>query len=186
MAGGREFDRGKFKELVILLAERSANDPRMSRVKLNKLLYRADFEAYRRLGHSITGATYVRGEHGPMAGELPLLEEELGRAGYLDWRTDKAGPHPRKIPIALEKADETQFTDDELQIVADALRDLKDLGGRGAREWSHKHSAGWNLVEDEAPIPYSTTFISTDPIPEGDIERARQLALERNWADIRP
>jgi uncharacterized phage-associated protein len=186
VAGRTEFNPAKFKELVLLLAERSVDDPLMSRVKLNKLLYYADFESYRRRGRSITGATYVKGEFGPMAAELPGAEKELGRAGYLTWRTDETGPHPRKIPVALEKADETQFIEEELGLVSDALMDLKDLGGAGARDWSHNNSAGWNLVEDEAPIPYSTTFISTDPIPKEDIERARELALERTWADIRP
>ncbi len=186
MAGRTEFDNGKFKELVLLFAERSSTDPLMSRVKLNKLLYYADFEAYRRRGRSITGATYVKGEHGPMASELPRAEEELGRAGYLSWRSEEAGPYTQKLPVALEGADKTQFTDEELGFVADALRELKDVGGRGAREWSHKNSAGWNLVDDEAAIPYETSFISTDSIPAEDIERARALGIERGWAKIRP
>src|SRR6059036_264940 len=100
MAGRTEFNSGKFKELVLLLAKRSDDDPRMSRVKLNKLLYLADFEAFRRLGKSITGATYIRGEHGPMAAELPGAEQELGRSGYLTWRTEPAGPYEQKIPVA--------------------------------------------------------------------------------------
>jgi Protein of unknown function (DUF4065) len=186
MAGRVEFSSGKFKELVLLFTDRSADDPLMSRVKLNKLLYYADFEAYRRLGHAITGATYVKGEFGPMAAELPLAEEELGRAGYLTWRIDESGSHVRKIPVAREKPDEGQFAGEELDIVAEALFELKELGGAGARDWSHKNSAGWNLVEDEAPIPYSTAFISTEQIPSEDIDRARQLGLERNWAEIRP
>ena len=36
-------------------------------VKLNKLLYRADFEAFRLLGHPITGETYEKQEFGPVA-----------------------------------------------------------------------------------------------------------------------
>lgn len=186
MAGGAEFNNGKFKELVLLLADRSATDPRMSRVKLNKLLYYADFEAYRRLGRSITGAIYVKGEHGPMASELPRAEEELGRAGYLDWRTVHVGPYAQKIPVALEKPDESQFSVDELSIIVEALELLLPLGGRRAREWSHEHSAGWNIAEDEAPISYDTAFISTDLIPPDDIERAHKLAVERNWSAIRP
>jgi uncharacterized phage-associated protein len=185
MAGGIEFDSGKFKELVLLFAERSTEDPLMSRVKLNKLLYYADFESYRRRGRSITGATYIKGEFGPMAAELPRAEEELGRAGYLGWESDEDETHPRKIPIALEKADRSQFDGDDLVYVADALAELRELGGAGARDWSHQNSAGWNLVDDEAAIPYATTFISTEEIPDEDVERARKLALERNWADIR-
>src|SRR5436190_18592845 len=117
MAGNREFDSGRFKELVLYLTERSSEeiDPRMSRVKLNKLLYRSDFEAFRLLGRSITGATYIRGEFGPMAAELPQAEERLGERGYLSWRTKEAGPYSQKIPVAHGGADEAQFSEEELQ-----------------------------------------------------------------------
>ena len=114
MAGGREFDSGKFNELVLLLVNLSAEDPRMSRVKLNKLLYRSDFEAFRLLGQSVTGAAYVHGEHGPMAAELPFAEERLGERGYLSYQIKQAGPRPQKMPVAHEGADETQFSDGTL------------------------------------------------------------------------
>jgi len=71
LAGEREFNPAKFKELILMLAERSASDSRMSRVKLNKLLYLVDFESYRLLGRSMAGATYIKGKHGPMAAQLP-------------------------------------------------------------------------------------------------------------------
>jgi hypothetical protein len=182
VAGGTEFNSGKFSELVLLLVERSASDPRMSRVKFNKLLYYADFEAYRRLGSPMTGATYVKGEHGPMAAELPRAELELGRRGYLSWRREPAGPHTQKIPVANEGADEQQFSQDELAIISEALSQLLPLGGKGAREWSHEESVGWNVAEEEGePIPYHTAFISPDPIPDEDKERAKEYVRERGW-----
>jgi uncharacterized phage-associated protein len=186
MAGGIEFDNGKFKELVLLLAERSKEDRRMSRVKLNKLLYRADFEAFRILGHSITGATYVKGEHGPMAKELPGAEHELERRGYLKWRIEQAGPHEQKIPVANEPADADQFPPDELLIIDAALSELAAYGGKGAREWSHKESVGWNEVKDDQEIPYHSAMFSMDPIPDEDIDLARALAIKRNWSEVEP
>lgn len=186
MAGRAEFNSGKFGELVLLLAERSSDDPRMSRVKLNKLLYRADFEAFRVLGHSITGATYVRGEHGPMAAELPSAEKRLRERGSLVWRTEQAGPYQQKVPVAQKGADRAQFTDDELQVIEAALAELAPHGGKGASEWSHEQSAGWNLVRDNQPIPYETAFISTETPDDSLFRRAKRLAQERGWAKVRP
>lgn len=175
MAGGIEFSGGKFKELVLLLADRSSGDPRMSRVKLNKLLYRADFEAYRQLGRSITGATYIKGEHGPMASELPLAEHELGARGLLNWKGVPAGPHTQKIPVATEPADPTQFSDEELEVISQALRELLPLGGKGAKEWSHETSAGWQAAEPNQEIPYETARISTERPPEKIFRYFRKL-----------
>jgi uncharacterized phage-associated protein len=177
MAGGTEFDGGKFKELVLLLAQRSKDDPRMSRVKLNKLLYLADFEAFRLLGRSITGARYIKGEHGPMAAELPGAENELGRSGYLSWRREEAGPHTQKIPVATEPVDESQFSQAELKIIDTALAQLAGHGGRAVREWSHEESAGWRLAKDNEEIPYETTIIVSKPAPEKTLARLRARVL---------
>lgn len=182
MAGGREFDRSRFKELVLLLVDRSEGDPRKSRVKLNKLLYYSDFEAFRLLGRSITGARYVKGEHGPMAAELPIAEEELGRSGYLEWRLEPAGPYEQKVPVAKEPADTARFSEAELKIIDAALAELALHGGKGAREWSHEQSAGWNVAREYGDdIDYGSTFISTAPIPEADLARARQFVREEGW-----
>jgi len=62
---------------VLYLSQRSADDPGFGMVKLNKLLYRADFEAYRLLGHSITGAVYEKQDFGPVARPLPIALDEL-------------------------------------------------------------------------------------------------------------
>jgi Protein of unknown function (DUF4065) len=181
VAGGRDFDPAKFNELVLLLVNLSVDDPRLSRVKLNKLLYRSDFEAFRLLGHSITGATYVHGEHGPMAAELPFAEERLGERGYLSYRTEQAGPYPQKMPVAHEGADETQFSDDELAIAKVAVEELRDYGGKAASDWSHEESAGWRLTNDDETIPYDTAIIASEPAPDKTLERLRQRVISGNW-----
>lgn len=174
MAGRREFDPVKFKELVLLLAARSEDDPRMSRVKLNKLLYRSDFEAFRLLGRSITGARYVRGEFGPMAAELPAAEKELGRRGLLTWRRERTGTNEQKIPVATEGADETQFSKEELAIIARSLDELREYGGKGASDWSHEESAGWRLKPNGAEITYESGLIDTRPLAPERLEALRE------------
>lgn len=179
VSGGIEFDGGKFKELVLLLAARSTpeTDPLMSRVKLNKLLYRIDFEAFRLLGRSVTGETYIKGEHGPMASRLPLMEDELGRRGYLGWGQDKRGDNTRKFPLALVASDESVFSARELGIIDSAIEELRAHGGRGAREWSHEQSVGWRLSTMMAEIPYEVDVIASERGPEKTVGRLRERVL---------
>jgi hypothetical protein len=174
MAGRTDFNPGRFNELVLVFADRSKDDPRISRVKLNKLLYRADFEAFRLLGRSITGATYVRGEFGPMAAELPGAEKELGRRGLLAWRREAAGTNKQKIPIAVEGADETQFSEQELEIITRTLAELAEHGGKGASDWSHEESAGWRLKPDGAEITYESGLIDNRPLDPDRLEALRE------------
>lgn len=183
MAGEREFNPGKFNELVLLIVELSADDQRMSRVKLNKLLYRADSEAFRVLGQSISGATYIHGEFGPMAAELPFAEERLGERGYLSYRTDESGPYPRKVPQIREGegGDRRQFSDPELEIVQRAIAELSGLGGKAASDWAHEEWAGWRLTADDEVIPYETVVIASAPAPPKTVERLRQRVLTNDW-----
>ncbi|TML66356.1 MAG: DUF4065 domain-containing protein, partial [Actinobacteria bacterium] len=150
MAGRREFDGAKFKELVLLLAEESAarGDEGFGIVKLNKLLYRADFEAFRLLGQSITGATYERQDYGPVARELPRALDQLGQAGYLTWQHVPAGPYTRDVPEAREGADRTLFPEGERQIIETTLNELAPYGGKAVSRWSHEESAGWRVNDN--------------------------------------
>jgi uncharacterized phage-associated protein len=183
-----DFNRGKFKELVVYLCAMAeqAGDEGFGMVKLNKLLYRADFEAYRLLGHPLTGETYEKQEYGPVARDLPIVLDELAGAGRLRWQSIPRGPHTRKVPTMVDDpyavADMTAFPADERQVIENTLRELAPYGGKDASEWSHEESAGWNLASDYGQaIDYATTLISTQPIPAKDLERAKQFVRDRGW-----
>jgi len=68
----RQFDRSRFKEVLLYIAQSSENDPRFGATKLNKILYFSDFKAFATLGDFITGATYQRLDRGPAPHELRL------------------------------------------------------------------------------------------------------------------
>lgn len=184
----QSFNRGKFKEMVLYFTERSVElkDEGFGMVKLNKLLYRADFEAYRTLGHAITGETYERQEFGPVARDLLIVLDELGASGRLRWEHIPAGPYTRNVPRALDReetvSDRSAFSNDELDVMERALSELATYGGKAVSVWSHEQSAGWNLAgEDGNIIEYGTAFISTEPIPSEDLERASRYVRERGW-----
>jgi hypothetical protein len=183
-----EFNRGRFKELVVYLCASAdkAVDDGFGMVKLNKLLYRSDFEAYRLLGHSITGETYEKQEFGPVARHLPIVLDELTASGRLRWESIPRGPHMRKVPIVTadpsSMADIGQFGADELRIIERAEAELSGYGGKDASEWSHEQSAGWRMARDYGEaIDYATAIISTDPIPQEVLLRASQYVRERGW-----
>jgi hypothetical protein len=182
MAGGAEFNRQRFKELVLMLSQASAGDPGFGMVKLNKLLYWSDFEAYRLLGRSITGETYEKQEFGPVARDLPIVLDELASDGYLVWQHFPRGDFVRDVPAAQEPPDERQFSADELRIIRRALEELAGHGGKSVSEWSHADSAGWNVAREFGDtIEYGSAFISTERIPGEDLERAKDYVRERGW-----
>jgi len=189
MIQAMQFSRGKFKELVVYLCATSERegDEGFGMVKLNKLLYRADFEAYRLLGHSITGETYEKQEFGPVARDLPIILDELGAAGRLRWQSIAAGSHTRKVPTTTDDpnavADMSAFPADEREVIENTLRELAVYGGKRAGEWSHEQSAGWKAAPEYGhPISYASAVISTEPFSEQDIDHVRTFLREQSWA----
>lgn len=166
MPGGRQYDRTRFESLVLYLAERSSNDEGYGKVKLNKLLFRADFEAYRLLGVSITGEEYKRQELGPVAAHLPSLLRRLSENGVLSVREVAAGPYVRQVPL-VEKghaADPEVFTPDERTIIDRVLAELRTHGAREVSDWSHEISVGWRVKRTGQIIPYSSAPLSIRPL----------------------
>jgi hypothetical protein len=193
MVDAMDFNRGKFKELVVYLcaSAEKAGDEGFGMVKLNKLLYRSDFEAYRLLGHPITGETYEKQEFGPVARDLPIVLDELAAAGRLRWQSIPRGPRTRKVPTVTpdpnSPADMSVFAAEELRVIQNAERELASHGGKRASEWSHEESAGWRMAETYGEaIDYATAFISTEPIPEADLIRASKYVRERGWVSSTP
>ena len=76
-----EFNRHKFAELLLYVAEESEDDPKFGATKLNKIMYFSDFEAFGILGRPITGASYRRLERGPVPVEILSVLSELEREG---------------------------------------------------------------------------------------------------------
>jgi uncharacterized phage-associated protein len=181
VAGGKELDRAKFKELVLHLAQASAEDEGFGMVKLNKLLYRADFEAYRLLGKSITGETYEKQDYGPVARELPRALDELGKDQRMQWQHIPSGPYVRDVPEPreTEAADVSLFTDEEMKIVRRALEELAEHGAKSVSQWSHETSAGWRVKQIGEEIPYSSAMINLEPLSREARDSFRDKVVAR-------
>lgn len=173
----QELNETKFKDLIVYIAEKSREDPFFGATKLNKILYYADFRAYRELGHPITGADYQKLPEGPAPRELlscrrQLLDEGRIRIehrpvfGYIQQRIVPAGPLGNL---------ESTFSPDELAIVDDVLLTLRGKTGTEVSEMSHAE-AGWKLVNYYQSIPYETGWFA----PKG-LERSEEaLAIARD------
>ena len=175
------YNKKKFRELVVLLAQRSAGDPRFGDTKLNKQLHFCDFDAYRKLGKPMTGAPYQRDKHGPTARPLIPVREELEQEGALKIERRPAGFYKRRVTVPLREPDLSLFTEEELAIVDEVIERLKDSTAGRVADIAHDESAGWNLVGQHEDIPYATALIDTEPPSHDTLEHLRGIAAQRGW-----
>ena len=174
-----EFDPDKFKELIVYIAERCVEDPTFGAVKLNKILYYSDFDAYRLLGEPISGATYRKLSEGPAPKELLPAREELIAQGRV---TLKEKPYFNRTQKRLglvngEVANPEMFSVEERNVVDEVIRFFWGKPAREVSDFSHREP-GWLATRQREPIPYETAWLSPEPLDQETEEYALQVAEE--------
>lgn len=152
-------DFTKLQELMLYIASRCAGDPCFGATKLNKLLFYADFEAFRRLGCSITDAEYMKLEHGPVPRHLVPARDALLAAG--DARLFKTRFHdkPQDRLVPLRDANLSGFTADQIALVEEIIS--RYWGATAAEISRRSHTLpAWRMTAENETIPYAATFFS--------------------------
>ena len=159
---------GKFKELILFICQRSLADRKFGATKLNKLLFFADFAAYLKLGHSITGAEYIRREYGAVPKQIVTVLAEMEASGDLAQTTHDYYGKTQIRSVARRDPDLSDFTADEIAVVTEMLAEYKD---RNATEVSliSPEFDGWKLAREGETIPYQVAL--AEPVPMRDSDR---------------
>ncbi len=164
-----EFNSEKFRALMLYVAHKSREDPWFGAVKLNKILYYCDFQAFARLYRPITGATYMKLSEGPAPNELLRERQALVDEGLAELKLEKVFRYVqhRLVPVSKDDQFSHLFDDDELEIIEDTLRFLKPMTGKEASDMSHRE-VGWILARKGGSIPYETVWV----MPKGSFDLA--------------
>jgi hypothetical protein len=172
----QQYSPRKLEELILYLADRMERDEHrgIGRIKLAKLIFFADFEAFARFGESITGASYTVDEHGPAPDEELTATRDLEAAGDFEWvnRFDK-----QQIPVAKRTAQLDVFRPSELEIVDEFLDRFRLLTGAEVRDIAHQHPA-WKARKLGDKVPYWSVYMSRELPNTKDIAWAEAVVRD--------
>ena len=163
---------GRLAELVLHIAEHTRSERYFGVIKLHKVLFYADFSSYRELGRPITGAQYLRLDHGPAARELPFVLDQLIEQGAAALHEELVGSQIQFRVEALRSADVSVFADDEMRVVASVLDEFRGRAGSDRRETRHQE-IGWRLAYEGELIPYFTAYLMAPPLSDHEIAHLR-------------
>jgi len=168
-------DDTKLRELILHVCRKSKNDPRFGAVKLNKLLFYADFLAYLELGQAITGHEYQKLENGPAPRKLLPILERMEDEDEITFRTGIFYGRKQRKTVALRKPKLKVFTADEIELVDRVIDNCRGRTGTAMSNMSHTF-IGWELAEIGETIPYNVALLDIrKPTKE---ERMRGKKLE--------
>jgi Antitoxin SocA-like, Panacea domain len=165
----------KFRELILYVARESENDGKCGATKLNKILFYADFEAYRILGRSISGQKYQKLERGPAPkGGVPVISR-MEKEGLCAWEDrEYFGLSLRKL-IPRRDSDLSVFSPEELEITRGIIRKLWDLNAAEVSDLSHRF-VGWQAADYGEEIPYETVFVGEPrPLTSDELSWAHEV-----------
>lgn len=167
-------DYKKFAELILEVCNQSKDDNHCGSVKLNKLLFFIDFNAYATLGHSISGQTYRKLKHGPVPEQiLPVLQEMMNN-GDIEKEQKLVYDYTMNTIVANRVANTAMFTKDELTLIETTINKYKDKNGRDVERISHDF-IGWGIANLKEEIPYQTVYISDRELTQTEKDYAIEL-----------
>jgi len=168
----------KLTQLVLYVAERCEKHDLFGMVKLNKVLFFSDRNAYIRLGKTITDGHYVKKSFGPVVEDFDALIDRLEENRIV-------AVYERKMPdltaqkrvVALRRPNLSEFTGEEIAVVEDVIDWMRPMTANEISELSHE-SVGWEVARINEPIVFSTALISkrTRALSKGEQQHALALA----------
>lgn len=161
------FNRDKFKELILYISEKLGGE--CGAVKLNKVLFFSDFYAYAHFGQSITGEEYVHWDRGPLPHHLTSVREELEASGDIRIEKIQKFKFVQHRITPMRPAKKETFGVTELSLVDDVINGLLGRTAIEVSELSHELSIGWQLTQNKETIPYSSVFLTKDPLTDDEV-----------------
>ena len=166
--------RRKLTELYLYVTRHCEGHTHAGRVKINKLMFLADFLAYARRGQSITGANYIKLARGPVPFGIDEIRTHLieAKQGVEREEPIPSGRTQHRF-LAGRSADLSVFSAEDIDIAREVLESCRDATGEDLIGASHQFKA-WQLAREKEDIPYASVAIPDDPL---------QLTYaEREWA----
>jgi Protein of unknown function (DUF4065) len=177
------YSEAKLKELVVYIASKSADDPNFGKTKLLKLLAYSDFRAYQRRGESISGATYIKLEHGPAPREGKHVLKRLRATERIDIVDEDVFGYTQNRVVAKDDPDTDVFDAAELEIVDEVLTFFWKYNNSEMRDLSHRDFVAWGIVNEKDEIPYETVYLTprSEPTAE-ELTRIHDLVRQADAA----
>jgi hypothetical protein len=172
----------RFRELVLYISQKCANDPTFGAVKLNKILFLSDFLAFAHYGEPITGFEYQKLEQGPAPRRLLLVRKQMIEDKDLGLQEILLkGGNTQVRTVNLRRPKLAVFKPEHIVVADSIIAALMEADAKTVSELTHK-MVGWRVARFRETIPYETIFLTDEPLTEADLERGLEVAEEHGLA----
>ncbi|MGA2251676.1 Panacea domain-containing protein [Terracidiphilus sp.] len=170
------FNRDKCKTLVHYICARCEDNPaRLGATNLNKILWYAETGSFLKTGKGLTGAKYVKRQHGPVLASMPAIMKELEDESKIIVKDVPVYRFEKKEYISLSEPDVDRFFSAsdivEINRIIDSVCDIHTA--KSISDYSHNEA--WHLAEIGEELPLYTILAVPGDLTETDMQ----------WADAK-
>jgi antitoxin SocA-like protein len=180
------FKKKKFKALVQFICSWCADEPsRLGYTKLNKILWFAETNHYLKTGVPLTGANYVKRQHGPVPACIEFMVEELVQERKLFVREVPFYGLSKAEFIPLEEISNIDefFTASEIEDVTRIIDSV--CNEHTAKSISKKsHTENWRVAKIGEKLPLYT-ILSKGEVTEEHMKWADKKIAQLEGAAAR-
>ena len=166
-------------EAILYVSKKCEDAPFFGLVKLNKIIWRADFESFAQRGQPVTGRQYQRLKQGPAPVEMLPVLNELQANGLLLLKKVPQGNYEEQRPIALEDPVLNLFSPQDIECLDRSILSYWEMTGKEASDVSH--GIAWRSREDGEAMPYELAYLSDQPLGRSQQTRLLKMAAEHGW-----
>jgi hypothetical protein len=166
---------------IILYVARECKDARyFGAIKLNKIIWKADFDAFAARKRPVTGREYRRQKFGPALREMLPVHREMLREGAIQVeRRDFGDNIIEHRTIAIDQPNVDIFSREDLTFIDAAIRHYWDMTGMETSDESH--GVAWKTRNNGDPMPYELAFLSDEPLDSVHVKRTEGLIYDKGW-----
>jgi hypothetical protein len=170
----------RLRQMILYVAQKCASAERMGLVKLNKILWKADFDAFAARGIPVTGRAYQRLELGPAPREMrPLLDKMIASGLIHLEETDFGDGVIEYRPIVdAPKITTSLFDDDDISFVDAAITHYWNMTGKETSDDSH--GIAWKSRKNGEPMFYELSLIADIPLSTSQIIDISRVMRSKN------
>jgi len=152
----------KFKNILLYILERCGGKPNVGETVLYKLLYFSDFNFYEIYEEHLTGTQYRKLPYGPVPHKFEILIGQMIKKGQVQRIKTNYRGYPQTRYIPLDKADLTEMSAAEKDIVDKVIDRFSDWSASAISEYSH-NDLPWKATDDGDIIDYELAFYRESP-----------------------
>ncbi len=172
--------RARLRELILYVSEKCEKADRFGMIKLNKIIWRADFRAFQARRSPITGATYHKLRLGPAPVDMRPVLEEMRRKREIEIESiDFTISKSEKRVVAVLPANLTYFNAEDRKFIDEAIEYYWNKTGMEASDESH--GVAWRTRAERQKIPYEAVFLNDAPLSSAGKAKFARMAQEKKW-----